>query len=152
MEKVRSLILFLVPISGRVDIAFGTETTDRSSISGRVKPKTKNWYSQLPCLTFSDSIVCGRQVGRWQLDSKTERFLPCFLAKTILWTKCDYSLFGDSEGVWRLHPVVFMAELQAEILLTPVFPTRVFPNPKPVFFCYVLTTRNPGFKIRKLRF
>ena len=27
------------------------------------------------------SIVCGRQMGRWQLDSKTERSFRCLLAK-----------------------------------------------------------------------
>ena len=26
------------------------------------------------------SVVCGRQVGRWQLDSKTERYFCCLLA------------------------------------------------------------------------
>ena len=42
-------------ISGRVDGAFAYETVDSGSIPGRVKPKTsKNWYLQLPCLTFSN--------------------------------------------------------------------------------------------------
>ena len=33
------------------------------------------------------SAVCGRQVGRWQLDSKTERSLRCLLAKASWWMK-----------------------------------------------------------------
>ena len=37
------------------------------------------------------STVCGRQVGRWQLDSKTERFLRCLLAKATWCMKCNYS-------------------------------------------------------------
>ena len=40
-------------ISGRVDRASTTEAIDFGSIPGRVIPKTKNWYSQLSCLTLS---------------------------------------------------------------------------------------------------
>ena len=39
---------------GRVDRASATKTVDLALIPGRVKPRTKNWYSQLPCLTFSN--------------------------------------------------------------------------------------------------
>ena len=78
-------------INGRVDRASVIETALAGSIPSRVKPKTtKNWYSPLPYLTFSNkrdsvhcaaSTECGRQGGRWQLDSKTEPSLRCFLAK-----------------------------------------------------------------------
>ena len=58
------------------------------SRSGQTKDY-KTWYTQLPCLTVDQqlkgqceaSIACGRQMGRWQLDSKTERSLRCLLAK-----------------------------------------------------------------------
>ena len=43
-----------LPISGRVDRATATEVVDLGSILGRVKPKTKSWYSQLTCLKFSN--------------------------------------------------------------------------------------------------
>ena len=33
--------------------------------------------------------MCGRQVGRWQLDSKTERSLRCLLAKRTWWIKIE---------------------------------------------------------------
>ena len=49
----------------------------------------KNCYVQLPCLTFSNikgqfeaSTGCGRQVNRWQLDSKTKKSLCCLLTKS----------------------------------------------------------------------
>ena len=37
------------------------------------------------------SAVYGRQVGRWQLDSKIERFLCCLLAKSTSLIKCNYN-------------------------------------------------------------
>ena len=36
-------------------------------------------------------ILCGRQVGRRQLDSKTERSLRYLLAKATWWIKCKYN-------------------------------------------------------------
>ena len=66
----------------------------------------KNWCSQLPCLTFSNkkgeseaSTVCGKQVGRWQLDSKTERSLRYLLAKGIRWIKCNYFYNNKEKGI-----------------------------------------------------
>ena len=57
----------------------------------------KNWYLQLSCLKLSNkegqceaSTVCGRQVGRRQLDLKTERSLRCLLVKVTWWIKCNY--------------------------------------------------------------
>ena len=46
-------------------------------------------FHTMPCLLdvqqlkgqCEASAVCGRQVGRWQLDSKTERSLRCLLTK-----------------------------------------------------------------------
>ena len=77
-----------LPISGRVDKASATEAVDSDSIPGRVKPKTiKLEFTaflldvQQPKGLCEASAVCGRQVGRWQLDSKTERSLRCLLAK-----------------------------------------------------------------------
>ena len=44
-----------IPNSGWIDKASATETVDSGSIPGRVKIKDyKNWYSQLPCLTFNN--------------------------------------------------------------------------------------------------
>ena len=40
--------------------------------------------------------VCGRQVGRWQLDSKTERSLRCLLAKATWWIKCNSNNLRDN--------------------------------------------------------
>ena len=58
----------------------------------------KNSYSQLSCMMFSNKkgqceafTVCGRQVGRWQLDSKTERSLRCLLIKAAMWINCNYN-------------------------------------------------------------
>ena len=73
-----------------MDRASATEAVDSGSIPGRVKPKTikiRIHSFSVCCLTFSnerDSVKpppCGRQVGRWQLDSKTERSLRCLLTK-----------------------------------------------------------------------
>ena len=36
------------------------------------------------------STVCGRQMGRWQLYSKTERSLCCLLANASWRIKCNY--------------------------------------------------------------
>ena len=67
-------------ISSRVDRASATETVDSGSITGRVKLKTIKidiqsfpaWRSALKGQCEA-STVCGRLVGRRQLDSKTER-------------------------------------------------------------------------------
>ena len=78
-----------LPISGRVDKAYATETVDSGSIPGWVKPKTIAMVFSASLLDVQQlqgqceaSAVCGRLVSRWQLDSKTERFLRCLLAKT----------------------------------------------------------------------
>ena len=75
-------------ISGRVDRASATEAVDSGSIPGRVKPKTVTIGIHSFMLDVQQlkgqceaSIVCGRQIGRWQLDSKTERSLRCLPAK-----------------------------------------------------------------------
>ena len=70
-------------IYGRVR-ASGTKMVDSGSIPGRVKPKDyKKLVFTASLLDVQQlkgqceaSTVCGRQVGRWQLDSKTERSLP----------------------------------------------------------------------------
>ena len=76
------------PISGRVDRASATETVDLGLIPGRVKPKTikigiHSFLLDVQQLKgqYEANAVCGRQVGRWQLDLKTERSLRCLLAK-----------------------------------------------------------------------
>ena len=86
--------LFVVkPVNGRVERTSAAETVDSGLIPDRVKPKAIKigiHNPQLPCLKFSDkkqceaSTICGRQVGRWQLDLKTERSLPCLLTK-VAW-------------------------------------------------------------------
>ena len=75
-------------ISGREDRASATEAIDSGSISGWVKPKTKKLVFTASLLDVQQlkgqceaSAVCGRQVGKWQLHSKAERSLRCFLAK-----------------------------------------------------------------------
>ena len=85
---LQSFYLRLEPISGRVDRASATEAVDTGSIPGRVKPKTiKIGIHSFPLDVqqlkgqCEASIVCGRQMGRWQLDSKTERSFRCLLAK-----------------------------------------------------------------------
>ena len=40
---------------------------------------------------FEASTVCGRQVNRWQRDSKTKRSLCNLLAKATWWIKCNYN-------------------------------------------------------------
>ena len=79
---------FYIPISGRVDRASATDSVDSGSIPGRVKPKTLKLVFTASLLDVQQlkgqckaSAVCGRQVGRWQLDSKTERSLRCPLPK-----------------------------------------------------------------------
>ena len=60
-----------------MDKAFATETVDLRSILDQVKSETKNWYSQLSCLTLSvkrDSAkhaLC--MVERWAGGSLTLR-------------------------------------------------------------------------------
>ena len=71
------------PISGRVHRAFATETLGSGLIPGRGKPKTSQklvfpaFLLEVQHLKWKceASTACGRQVGRWQLDSKTERSL-----------------------------------------------------------------------------
>ena len=91
--------LGLQPISGRVDRASAAETINSGSICGRVKAKTIKigihsfpaWRSAIIKGQYEASAVCGRQVGRWQLYSKTERSLLCLLAKSTWWIKCNYN-------------------------------------------------------------
>ena len=71
-----------------MDRASATEAVDTGSIPGRVKPKTIKIGITASLLDVQQlkgqceaSNVCGRQMGRWQLDSKTERSLRCLLAK-----------------------------------------------------------------------
>ena len=71
-----------------MDRASATEAVDSGSIPGRVQPKTIKLGFTASLLDVQQlkgqceaSAVCGRQEGRWQLDSKTERSLRCLLAK-----------------------------------------------------------------------
>ena len=81
-----------------MDRASATETVDSGSILGRVKPKTIKLVFTLSLLDVQQlkgqceaSTVCGRQVGRRQLASKTERSLRCLLAQATWWIKCNYN-------------------------------------------------------------
>ena len=72
-----------------MDRASATEAVDSGSISGRVKPKITKLVLTASLLDilqlkgqYEASAECGRQVGMWQLDPKTETFLRCLLAKT----------------------------------------------------------------------
>ena len=76
--------------SGRVDKASTTKAVDSGRFRSGQTKYYKNWYSQLRVSLLDvqqfkgqceASAVCGRQVGRWQLDSKTERSLRYLLAK-----------------------------------------------------------------------
>ena len=71
-----------------MDKAYASETKDLGLILGRV---TKD-YKKLVFTAFlldvqqlkgqcEAAAVCGRQVGKWQFDSKTEKSLRCLLAK-----------------------------------------------------------------------
>ena len=75
--------------------ASATEAVDTGSIPGWVKPKTIKIgipASLLDVQQFKGQCeVCGRQMGRWQLDSKTEKSLRCLLAKATWWIKCNYN-------------------------------------------------------------
>ena len=71
-----------------MDRASATEAVDSGSIPGRVIPKTIKIGFTASLLDvqqlkgqYEASAVCGRQVGRWQLDSKTERSFRCLLAQ-----------------------------------------------------------------------
>ena len=88
-----------LPVGSRVDRASVTETVDMGSIPGQVNPKT----TKLSVHTFlldvqqlkgqcKASTMCDRQVGRWQLDLKTERSLRYLPSpdQGNLWIKCDY--------------------------------------------------------------
>ena len=81
-----------------MDRASATETVDTGSIPGRFKPKTikiriHSFLLDVQQLKgqYEASIVCGRQMGRWQLDSKIERSLRCLLAEATWWIKCNYN-------------------------------------------------------------
>ena len=82
-------VLLVEPISGRVDRASVIEAVDSGSILDWVKPKTiKKLVFTASMLDVQQlkklceaSAVCGRHVGRWQLDSMIERFPRCLLAK-----------------------------------------------------------------------
>ena len=36
-----------------------SEAVDMGLMTSQAKPMTKNWYSQLPCLTLSTNAQCG---------------------------------------------------------------------------------------------
>ena len=113
-EPDQRLSIICLPISGRVDRAFATETVDLGSIPSRVKPKLmyKNlsyiyihnfsaWRSAIKKVHCEASTVCDEEESRCKLDSKTVRSLCCFLA-TATWrinrncktySKCQ-NLFG----------------------------------------------------------
>ena len=48
------------------------------------------WFDQFLKGQCEAYAVCGRQVCRWQLDSKTERSLCCLLAEATWWIKSNY--------------------------------------------------------------
>ena len=58
-----------------LDRASATETGDAGSIPGQIKPVFTSYLLDVQQLKgqCEASIVCGRQVGRWQLDSKTKK-------------------------------------------------------------------------------
>ena len=65
--------------------ASATETVDTGSIPGLVKPRLQKLLFTSSLLDVQQlkgqceaSSVCGRLVGRWQLDSKSEKSLHCF--------------------------------------------------------------------------
>ena len=90
-----------------MDIASATEAVNSGSIPGRVQPKPIKigihtypaWRSALKGTVWS-LRVCGKQVGRWQLDSKTERSLCCLLAKATWWIKCNYNYNYKYDQLW----------------------------------------------------
>ena len=93
----RAFKLYL-PIRGRVDRASATETVDLGSIpvgSNQKLSKLVIIASLLDVQQLKEqceaSTVCGREVGRWQLDSKTKRFLRCLLPKATWWIKYNYN-------------------------------------------------------------
>ena len=71
-----------------MDRASAAEAVDSGSIPGRVKQDYKKLLVTVSLLAVLQlegqcgaSALCGRPLGRWQLDSKTERFLRRLLAK-----------------------------------------------------------------------
>ena len=81
-------------IRGRMDRASASEGSDSGSIPDRVKPKTAffRWRFSNRKKQCKVSTVCGRQLGGWQLDSKTARFLRCVLAKAT-WRKTGSKVY-----------------------------------------------------------
>ena len=72
------------PISGQVDRASATETVDLGSIPVGSNQRLQKLVCTASLLDVQQlkkqceaSTVCGKQVVRWQLDSKTERSLRC---------------------------------------------------------------------------
>ena len=97
-----------------MDRASATEAVDTGSIPGRVKPKTIKLVFTAFLLDVQQSkglceasAVCGRQVGRWQLDLKTERSLRCLLAKATWRIKCNYN--------YNYIKMVFFSEKSKEL-------------------------------------
>ena len=94
-----------------MDWASSTEALDSGSKAGRVKPKTIKtgihsfpaWCSAIIKGQSEACAVYGRQVGRWQLDSKTERFFRCLLAKATWWIKCNYNCNYN----WKKSSLIF---------------------------------------------
>ena len=89
-EKSCLNVIFLTVI-GRVDWASAAETVDTVLIPGHVKPKTiKNNIHSFPARRSaikrvsvkSPPCVVGRQVGKQQLDSKTEKSPRYLLVNT----------------------------------------------------------------------
>ena len=82
----------LKPISGQEDRASTSETLDTYLFPGRIKPKILKisiyhfpaWCSALKGTVWSLIVCASRQIGRWQLESKTERFVRCLLPKAIM--------------------------------------------------------------------
>ena len=85
------------PISSRMNRASATEMVNSILIPGRVLTKHYKIANSQSCLTFYNwrnrVKLSPCVVGRWHLDSTTEKSLLCLLIKAIWWINCHYNTY-----------------------------------------------------------
>ena len=132
-----------------------TEAVDLGSIPGPVKPKTiKIGIHSFPAWRSEASSVCGKQVGRWQLDSKTQRFLRCLLAMATWWIKCNYRTLHYipfvATGLTKQFTAVAVGLMLADFLTLQNFCQRTL-NPNPGNSSYFWSEHACSFFLKLVR-
>ena len=75
------------------------------------------------CILFFPNLLQYTVMDRWQLDSKTERSLRCFLTKATWWIKCNYNY---SKIEILLYKLAWMITTFCDFLIWPKWKNALF--------------------------